>query len=243
MNQQEIYNLLKQKIDELREHSIDQRAITKLNEKMLGVLEFRYKRNNRDKKYTEKDAWEWLGEGREEFLKKFKDEYNVIYKSYKDKRDSLQLEIDNLSDMLVLSPSKEKKSTFGIYYESSYLTQGMGAYHYAYNRAKIACVECSIYYKIKPLLKTVLKKGNHSTEFHIIVNLDDVETYALNRKILNKGFDLKEMIRQCWKRGVNPRVLFPGLRHGLEEELGLDYFGGYIDKNKIVRMSQSKIWG
>ena len=49
-----------------------------------------------------------------------------------------------------------------------------------------------------------------------------------------KGMDLrmygawsvKEAVRQCWKRGVNPRVYWPTLEPGFEEKNGLDYFGG-----------------
>lgn len=37
--------------------------------------------------------------------------------------------------------------------------------------------------------------------------------------------DMAMWLAACWKRGVNPRVLLPGLPHGLEEKLGVDYFG------------------
>ncbi len=36
---------------------------------------------------------------------------------------------------------------------------------------------------------------------------------------------LREQVRLCWKRGVNPRVFNPFLPHGYEEQAGLDYFG------------------
>ncbi len=37
---------------------------------------------------------------------------------------------------------------------------------------------------------------------------------------------LREWVRLCWKRGVNPRVYNPYLPHGYEEQNGLDFFGG-----------------
>lgn len=40
------------------------------------------------------------------------------------------------------------------------------------------------------------------------------------------GVSLKEWVRLCWKRGVNPRVFNPYLPHGFEEKNGLDFFGG-----------------
>lgn len=41
---------------------------------------------------------------------------------------------------------------------------------------------------------------------------------------------LVEQVRLCWKRGCNPRVFNPYLPHGFEERHGLDYFGGWINK-------------
>jgi hypothetical protein len=40
------------------------------------------------------------------------------------------------------------------------------------------------------------------------------------------GQTLREWVRSCWKRGVNPRVYNPFLPVGYEEKAGLDYFGG-----------------
>ena len=37
---------------------------------------------------------------------------------------------------------------------------------------------------------------------------------------------LREWVRQCWERGVNPRVSMPFLPQSFEEENGLDFFGG-----------------
>lgn len=37
---------------------------------------------------------------------------------------------------------------------------------------------------------------------------------------------VREWVRMCWKRGVNPRVYNPFLPHGYEEKHGLDFFGG-----------------
>ncbi|HYE93376.1 MAG TPA: hypothetical protein VEA38_20255, partial [Terriglobales bacterium] len=50
----------------------------------------------------------------------------------------------------------------------------------------------------------------------------DLELEVLRRK---PGPTLREWIRLCWKRQVNPRVFNPFLPVGLEERLGLDYYG------------------
>jgi hypothetical protein len=49
-----------------------------------------------------------------------------------------------------------------------------------------------------------------------------------DRDLLSRrpGFSVKNYLKACWGVGVNPRVFNPMLPHGLEEKLGLDYFGG-----------------
>lgn len=40
-----------------------------------------------------------------------------------------------------------------------------------------------------------------------------------------KNFSLKNKLKFIYKNSCNPRVFYPTLRHGIEEELGIDYFG------------------
>ena len=40
-----------------------------------------------------------------------------------------------------------------------------------------------------------------------------------------QGPSLREWLALCWKRGCNPRVYNPWLPHGIEERLGVTYFG------------------
>ena len=57
-----------------------------------------------------------------------------------------------------------------------------------------------------------------------------IDTTPLGYEILKRKpeLPLREYVRRCWKRGVNPRVMMPFLPHGYEEQVGLDYFGGEI---------------
>lgn len=41
-----------------------------------------------------------------------------------------------------------------------------------------------------------------------------------------------DFVRLCWGKGVNPRVYWPFLPHGFEERHGLDFFGGYVNKER-----------
>jgi hypothetical protein len=44
------------------------------------------------------------------------------------------------------------------------------------------------------------------------------------------GPTLREQVRMCWARGVNPRVYNPFLPVGYEEKVGIDYFGRDLRK-------------
>lgn len=36
---------------------------------------------------------------------------------------------------------------------------------------------------------------------------------------------IREQVKMCWGRGINPRVYCPFLPHGYEGKVGLDFFG------------------
>jgi hypothetical protein len=69
--------------------------------------------------------------------------------------------------------------------------------------------------------------------------LDDGRGYQARAKVAGqvdveilrrKGLSLREQVRMCWKRGVNPRVYNPFLPHGYEERAGLDFYGGEVKR-------------
>ena len=45
---------------------------------------------------------------------------------------------------------------------------------------------------------------------------------------------LRDWLKSCWKRGCNPRVMNPYLPEGLEEKLGIDYFGNDVPRKEPV---------
>lgn len=66
------------------------------------------------------------------------------------------------------------------------------------------------------------------TEFQVWAQTDDAGFEVIQRKVES----LKDFIQKCWKQGVNPRVYNPFIPVGMEEKLGLDYFGGVTDLKK-----------
>lgn len=113
---------------------------------------------------------------------------------------------------------------------SSYRTQGFGANKYAeasaeqtadhYRHqgldARVVCIK-------RPHPETVPWHYVHTNDYRIEVRAEEVDIEIAKRR---PGPTLKEWIRLCWKRGVNPRVYNPWLPYGIEKKLGLDYFGG-----------------
>jgi hypothetical protein len=119
-------------------------------------------------------------------------------------------------------------------WESTYSSQGFGSYNYARKRAEMVLAEveysgipAKIEEKTKYYDRTgapFFSKGSH-TVFKIYVQAD-----KLNREILRykPSLSIKDVVRMCWKKGVNPRVYYPFLPHGYEEKVGIDYFGNDI---------------
>jgi len=58
--------------------------------------------------------------------------------------------------------------------------------------------------------------------WQVWLQVSEVGVEVLKRK---QGQTVREFVRRCWAKGVNPRVYYPGLRPGYEEQVGLDYFG------------------
>ena len=107
-----------------------------------------------------------------------------------------------------------------VVWESTYQSQGFGAAKYARNAAESKADD----YRFHGLTVDVREeKTEHGTrDYAVWVNADETTCEQVSR--LDKP-DLKEWVRLCWKRGVNPQVYCPFLPPGFEERVGLDYFG------------------
>lgn len=108
-----------------------------------------------------------------------------------------------------------------------YRSQGYGALHYAEGSvqlvADVARAEGFVD-GVDLVVLTSTTGGEYSDDVVLAaVRVAD----AVDAEILRRcpPPSLREQVRLCWKRGVNPRVLNPFLPHGYEEKAGLDYFG------------------
>jgi hypothetical protein len=119
-------------------------------------------------------------------------------------------------------------------YSSTYASQGFGAVNYAKGAAERladAFRAQNIPVEVREAKRATNPGGRgwrgeqlpstESCEFQVWAQCDhDKAQWALNQKT-----DFVEVVRLCWKRGVNPRVYYPFLPVGFEEKNGLDFFG------------------
>jgi hypothetical protein len=113
--------------------------------------------------------------------------------------------------------------------DSDYMSQGFGAAKYAESSAKsrmrdflLHTADVKIEEQFHEFNKPVYGGSKGWKEWRVMVLTTKIGIGIITRK---KGENLKEFVKNCWKSGTNPRVFLPFLRVGIEDELGLDYFG------------------
>ena len=124
---------------------------------------------------------------------------------------------------------------------SSYSSQGFGAAKYAKGNCENFCQK-AIFYGLKTKIeeenggKHIDRYGiDYGLEFVAYINTNDLGLRILEFK---EELDLKEWMKSCWRNGSNPRVYSPFLPYGLEEKLGIDFFGNDVINQKIICYKQ-----
>jgi len=111
---------------------------------------------------------------------------------------------------------------------SSYHTQGFGANTYAENAAR-HLADKAVHHGLKAEVRVIRtgkgdRWGYQTQDYGVFANTTEAGWRMLKEH--KPEVPLRDWIRACWGRGVNPRVYNPYLPHGIEEKLGLDRFGG-----------------
>lgn len=63
---------------------------------------------------------------------------------------------------------------------------------------------------------------------------DEIDMEILKRK---PAMALRDWVKSCWSKGINPRVLNPWLPHGYEEKNGIDYYGRDVAPTNTHRVT------
>ncbi len=178
-----------------------------------------------DKAYKDLAAMDLLNETTEPFRLRAE----AIEKDYKERRDILKTALD------ALAPEAEiRKGDFWVpfsqHFASTYSTQGMGANSYA----KAAAQLDTLIIKHFGIEVTVVEEPGQTSQGHhgsftygdgyVVACLVESEVDVAIMKH-RPAMSLRDWLKACWASGTNPRVLNPFIPEGLEEKLGIDYFG------------------
>ena len=144
---------------------------------------------------------------------------NVLMAKHTADQGLLEKQLDTLAarEDLLPWPCDQLNKVYSIH-KSTYQSSDLGSGKYARESAESRAEDARMYG-----LKAEVKFEGHC--YDLYVNTDEVGWDLVQRK---PGISLKAWIKRCWARGCNPRVYNPFLPVGLEEKLGLDYFGGEI---------------
>jgi hypothetical protein len=150
--------------------------------------------------------------------------------------DGIKKQLDELA--LVVNPPKTKTlNMVHVVYSGTYNSQGYGAMKYTEEAAERKADHirlCGFKAEVRPEGK--LYRDPHygvcSQSFAVWANVDRDGYEVLKRK---PGLTLRDWVKACWKKGINPRVENPFLPPGIEEKLGIDYYGNDLDGSKPLK--------
>ncbi len=151
------------------------------------------------------------------------------YKFYRDLIKRQQANFDTLEDRLK-EAAKDADPQTGVTWHlydsvnSSYHTQGLGADSYARGAAE-SCAADMTPHGLEAEVRANRREGSSFTNYEVWVKCDSLDwEIARRRPVL-----LRDWVKGCLQRGVNPRVYNPFLPHGIERKLGLDNFGNDLE--------------
>jgi hypothetical protein len=112
-------------------------------------------------------------------------------------------------------------------WESTYNSQGWSARKYACAEAEGRADEARRHGVEVRVRTGGGEDGREPAEGRAHFHVEVLVASAVDVEVLRRrpGMPLRDWLKGCWGRGVNPRVYDPFLPVGLEERLGIDYFG------------------
>lgn len=157
------------------------------------------------------------------------DKYSPLLRA---RADAVHEEVERLSQRLAeLAPLAElrRAGPEGEWHHldsrraGDYRSQGYGALRYAEGSVQLTADVARAEGFVDGVDLVVLTARDYDDVVVAAVRVAD----AVDAEILRRcpPPPLREQVRLCWSRGINPRVLNPFLPHGYEEKAGLDFFG------------------
>jgi hypothetical protein len=153
---------------------------------------------------------------------------------------ALDSALDQLAERATLPLTAELQRIDSVHVES-YRSQGYGAEKYASGDAE-SIADKARFYGLNVEVRRVATEYQSSftgkpfflVAFEVWANTNETGAEILRRKA---GPPLRDVLAAYWKRGVNPRVIYPFLPWNLEEKLGVDYFGNFVEPRPNMKLS------
>lgn len=151
---------------------------------------------------------------------------DMLYQEHQRQVQEIDATLDRLAATIPVRTCEPTRKVLTVS-ASSYSSQGYGASRYAEQHAQMVA-DTARYHGLTAEVKPEGPARSDPRwrigyqDYAVWVNTDEDGWELLEHK---PDIPLKEWVRLCWKRQVNPRVYNPWLPPDLEERLGLDHFG------------------
>lgn len=132
-------------------------------------------------------------------------------------RNWLETLRDSIGAVVEPERTEELRRVFRVY-AGAYMSQGWSQRKYQYGDAENVALRITHY----GFRAEVREPEGPDGQYEVWANITEDGWSLLDRR---PGLSLRDWVASCWRRGLNPRVLNPFLPAGIEEKLGVDYFG------------------
>ncbi len=207
-------------------YDTQQPARKALNDEFIAAIERRWKELHGRKKFKLVEAEEMIPEY-SQIKAPFEARAQVLGANQREERCKLDVEMSALAQNLVVVQTTEK-SVYSRWSTSDFSTQTCPE---KYARA-MADQDAD---HVRRFVSAEVVETNRKTdtypgigysythvEFQVMACCDAIGCEILPRK---EKPPLRDFVRNCWARGVNPRVINPWIPANYEKENDLDYFG------------------
>lgn len=193
--------------------------------KPWAKIEDSYKLRNKAEKALTLDGLHWL---QSPLVVKYK----RLLQEYTEELNWIKVQLDRLAQALIPKTGSlwlPVRTVFG----SSYHTQGFGANAYARGAAQnyalnfeVQGLETQVVEIERPRPKFPPRFYVHTSDWEVQVKATHTDVEIAKRK---PALSLREWVKACWAKQLNPRVFDPFLPYDLERKLGIDYQGRDVE--------------
>lgn len=170
-------------------------------------------------------------EAREPLDAEYKGKAETLHAQHKAILAECEQEANRIAETLHVEPGEDwhEAERIGSW---AYSSQGYGAVSYAKGACENRMLDFEAHGVETRIRKTDAKpaKGFHGVPSATFVGEARVRD-ALDIEIGKRKprLSLRDWMKACWRKGLNPRVLNPFLPHGLEERMGVGYQGQDVE--------------